>query len=70
MDIINYTEEHGIFRDTMRRFVTNELIPHADEWERPVSFPGASGRRWDSRDSWGPRFPRNTAGREPIFSIR
>ncbi len=39
MDILNYTEEHGIFRDMARRFVANELTPHAEEWEEAGIVP-------------------------------
>ena len=28
-----YTEDHRQLMDTVRRFVTEELDPHADEWE-------------------------------------
>ncbi len=28
-----FTEEHQMFRDTVRRFVTQEIIPYNDQWE-------------------------------------
>jgi len=34
-----YTEEHEALRDTIRRFVDREIIPHIDAWERDKSFP-------------------------------
>lgn len=33
MDIIKYTEEHRIFRQSVRKFFEREVIPHVDEWE-------------------------------------
>lgn len=39
MDIINYTEEHRIFRDSLRKFLEKELIPYLDEWEEAGIVP-------------------------------
>ncbi|MBX6368783.1 MAG: acyl-CoA dehydrogenase family protein [Rhodospirillales bacterium] len=32
-------EEHRIFRDTVRRFVEEELLPHREEWEAAGTVP-------------------------------
>ncbi|MBU0516500.1 MAG: acyl-CoA dehydrogenase family protein [Proteobacteria bacterium] len=34
MEILNYTEEHRIFRDAFRKFLAKEVIPFVDEWEK------------------------------------
>ncbi len=34
-----YGEEHHAWRATMRDFVSREIAPHVDEWERARSFP-------------------------------
>ena len=34
-----FTEEHSELRESIRRFVANELRPHANEWERAEWFP-------------------------------
>src|SRR5947207_7133295 len=34
-----FTEEHDALRDAVRDFVTHELGPHAEEWEREQDFP-------------------------------
>jgi len=34
MDILNYTEEHRIFRDAFKKFLAKEVIPFVDEWEK------------------------------------
>ena len=39
MEILNYTEEHRIFRNTFRKFVEREIVPHADEWETAGIVP-------------------------------
>ncbi|PKN33688.1 MAG: acyl-CoA dehydrogenase [Deltaproteobacteria bacterium HGW-Deltaproteobacteria-19] len=62
MDIINYTEEHGIFRDTMRRFVTNELIPHADEWEEAGIVPRSIWQKMGQQGFLGTSVPAEYGG--------
>src|SRR4051812_49764338 len=34
-----FTEEHEELRATLRRFIDNELRPHAEEWEDARWFP-------------------------------
>ncbi len=33
MDLIPYTEEHRIFRDSFRKFLKQEIVPHIEAWE-------------------------------------
>jgi acyl-CoA dehydrogenase len=39
MEIVPYKEEHRIFRDTFRKFLEKEIIPHIDEWEKEGIVP-------------------------------
>jgi acyl-CoA dehydrogenase len=39
MEIINYSEEHKIFRDSLRKFLDREVVPHIDEWEEVGIVP-------------------------------
>jgi acyl-CoA dehydrogenase len=39
MEIINYTEEHRIFRDALRKFFEREVTPYVDEWEEAGIVP-------------------------------
>jgi acyl-CoA dehydrogenase len=39
MDIIQYTDEHRIFRQTLRRYLEKEVTPHAEEWEEAGIVP-------------------------------
>ncbi|MEE9913719.1 MAG: acyl-CoA dehydrogenase family protein [Deltaproteobacteria bacterium] len=39
MDIIQYSEEHRIFRDTLRKYLEKEVIPHVEEWEEAGIVP-------------------------------
>ncbi len=34
-----FTEEHDLFRKTLRDFVEREINPHAEEWEQAGTFP-------------------------------
>ena len=39
MDIINYTEEHRMFRESVRKFMDKELVPYIEEWEEAGIVP-------------------------------
>lgn len=39
MDILKYTEEHNIFRQSLRKFLEKEVTPHVDEWEEAGIVP-------------------------------
>jgi len=36
---MRFTEEHQLFRESLRRFVDEEINPHVDAWEEAESFP-------------------------------
>lgn len=36
---MEFTAEHDMFRQTVRRFVQEEIDPHIDEWEEAGAFP-------------------------------
>jgi acyl-CoA dehydrogenase len=39
MEILQYSEEHRIFRDMVRKFMEKEVAPYADEWEEAGIVP-------------------------------
>ena len=39
MEILQYTEEHRIFRDSLKRFLAKEIVPHIEEWEEAGIVP-------------------------------
>ncbi|MBW6485823.1 MAG: acyl-CoA dehydrogenase family protein [Syntrophobacterales bacterium] len=45
MDILKYSEEHRIFRDSLRRFLEREITPHVDEWEEAGIVPKAAWKQ-------------------------
>ncbi len=45
MEIIQYTEEHRIFREAARRFFAKEVSPYVDEWEEAGIVPKSVWRK-------------------------
>ncbi|MCD4716416.1 MAG: acyl-CoA dehydrogenase family protein [Desulfobacterales bacterium] len=45
MDIIQYTEEHRIFRQAIRKFFEKEVIPYVEEWEEAGIVPKSIWRK-------------------------
>ena len=39
MEILQYTDEHNIFRETVIKFLEKEVTPHAEEWEEAGIVP-------------------------------
>ena len=39
MEILNYTEEHRIFRESVRKFMEKEVTPFVEEWEEAGVVP-------------------------------
>lgn len=39
MEILNYTEEHRIFRESVRKFLEKEVSPYVEEWEEARIVP-------------------------------
>jgi len=45
MEILNYTEEHRIFRETVRRFLEKEITPYVDQWEEAGIVPRSAWKK-------------------------
>ncbi|MBU2226394.1 MAG: acyl-CoA dehydrogenase family protein, partial [Proteobacteria bacterium] len=39
MEILQYTDEHRMFRDALRRFLAKEITPHVEQWEEEGIVP-------------------------------
>jgi len=57
-----FTEEHEIFRATVRRFVEKEIIPHIDRWEDEELFPLELYRRCAEEGFLGIGYPEAYGG--------
>ncbi|MFN2464546.1 MAG: acyl-CoA dehydrogenase family protein [Candidatus Dormibacteria bacterium] len=64
-----FNEEHDTYRESVRTFVSRELVPHADEWERAEDFPDAIFRRMGALEMFGNKFDEayGGTGAGPIF---
>ncbi len=45
MPSIYFSDDHDTFRSTVRRFLEEEVAPHADEWEASQRIPRRIFRR-------------------------
>ena len=52
-----FNEEHQIFREQVRNFVSKEISPHIDQWEEDALFPKSLYRRMGELGFLGIRHP-------------
>ncbi len=57
-----FTEEHEMFRKTVRDFVQKELLPHAQEWDKAEEFPRSVFERMGELGFLGIRYPEEYGG--------
>ena len=57
-----FGEEHEELRQTVRRFVRNEIAPHVDEWEEAREFPRELFARCGELGFLGLKFPEEYGG--------
>ena len=64
-----FNQEHDAYRESVRAFVSKELAPHAEEWERAEDFPDEVFRRMGKLDLFGNKFDEQYGGTGagPIF---
>jgi acyl-CoA dehydrogenase len=57
-----FTEEHEALRESIRRFIDNELRPHAREWEEAQWFPNTVFERMAELGFLGLKYPEEYGG--------
>jgi acyl-CoA dehydrogenase len=57
-----FTDEHEALRESIRRFVANELRPHAGEWEDARWFPNSVFERMAELGFLGLKYPEEYGG--------
>jgi len=57
-----FDEEHEAYRESVRAFVSKELLPHAEEWERAEDFPDEVFRRMGALELFGNKFDQKYGG--------
>ena len=62
MDILQYTEEHRIFRDALRKFFEKEVIPYIDEWEEAGIVPRSAWKKMGDQGFLCPMVPEEYGG--------
>ena len=66
-----FTEEHEIFRDTVRQFVKKEILPYASQWEEQGHLPRSLWEKMGQAGLLGIPFPEECggAGADIFYSI-
>lgn len=59
-----FSEEHEMFRKSVRAFVERELAPHADEWEEAAAFPDEVFRKLGEEGLLGLKYSKELGGSE------
>ena len=59
-----FSEEHRIFRRAVRRFVDEEIVPHANKWEAEGIFPKELYKKMGGRGFLGIRYSHEYGGTE------
>ena len=57
-----FTEEHEIFRKSLREFVAKELAPNVKEWEENELFPNEVFKRCGELGLLGAHYPEEIGG--------
>lgn len=57
-----YTQEHGIFRDSIRRFFEKEVTPYADQWEKEGIIPKELWKKFGAQGFLCPWLPEEYGG--------
>jgi acyl-CoA dehydrogenase len=57
-----FSEEHEMFRKSVRKFIVKEVMPHVEEWERNGETPREFFRRCGELGYLGLKFPQSYGG--------
>jgi acyl-CoA dehydrogenase len=63
-----FSEEHEAYRDAARRFVDNEIEPHAEQWEAKRDYPRQLFAKVGSAGFFGAKFGERWGGTGPDFA--
>lgn len=56
------TEEHNLFRESLRNFFKKEVIPHIDEWERTGTIDASIWKKFGDMGIFGVHYPEAYGG--------
>lgn len=57
-----FTQEHELFRQTLRQFLEKEILPHIDEWEKAQQVPKEVWKRFGQQGFLGVDYPEKYGG--------
>jgi alkylation response protein AidB-like acyl-CoA dehydrogenase len=67
MSSIYFTEEHELFRQSVRQFIETEVVPRANEWEEKQEIDKAIWKRMGDLGFLGINFPEEYGGTNADF---
>jgi len=62
MNIIPYTAEHNIFRESLRKFLDKEIVSHVEEWEEAGIVPRSIWKKMGEQGFLGTAVPEEYGG--------
>ncbi len=70
-DPIYFTDEHRLFRESLRRFIAGDIEPHAHKWEEDGCVPREVLRKMGELGFLGIRYPSEYGGAEldTVYSV-
>lgn len=57
-----FTQEHELFRESLRRFLEKEVIPYIDEWEKQQQVPKSLWKKFGDQGFLGLHYPPEYGG--------
>ena len=71
MEILKYTDEHRMFRESLKRFLAREITPHVDEWEEAGIVPKEAWLKMGEQGLLGMGVPEQYggAGADFLYSV-
>lgn len=62
-----FTEEHELFRNTVRQFMHTEVLPFANQWEKEKRIPRTIWEKMEELGFLGINFPEKYGGADADF---
>src|SRR5699024_4834144 len=57
-----FNDDHDLFRQSVKKFIENEITPHVREWERAGGLPRSLHKRMGEMGYLGVKFPEEYGG--------
>lgn len=67
MDSSYFSEDHRLFRSTLRDFLQKEVVPHVDQWEKEGKIDPSIWKKMGEMGYFGLAYPENYGGMDLDF---